>query len=68
SEMPTIVGPIAFAEDGERKESATLMAQFRGVVDKNIEQFRGPGKQIILFPEKWKTGELIAPFEKARKS
>jgi branched-chain amino acid transport system substrate-binding protein len=68
SEMPTIVGPIAFAPDGERKESATLMAQFRGVVDKNIEQFRGPGKQIILFPEKLKTGELITPFEKARKS
>jgi branched-chain amino acid transport system substrate-binding protein len=68
SEMPTIVGPIAFAPDGERKESATLMAQFRGVVDKNIEQFRGPGKQVIVFPEKLKTGEVITPFEKARKS
>jgi branched-chain amino acid transport system substrate-binding protein len=67
NEMPTIVGPIAFGPDGERKESATLMAQFRGVVDKNIEQFRNPGKQIILFPEKWKTGELVAPFDKARK-
>ncbi|MBX3501515.1 MAG: amino acid ABC transporter substrate-binding protein [Alphaproteobacteria bacterium] len=67
SEMPTIVGPIAFAADGERKESATLMAQYRGVVDKNLEQFRNPGKQIILFPEKWKTGDLVQPFEKARK-
>lgn len=67
SEVQTIVGPIAFGPDGERKESATLMAQFRSVVDKNIEQFRNPGKQIILFPEKWKTGELVAPFEKARK-
>jgi branched-chain amino acid transport system substrate-binding protein len=67
NEMMTIVGPIVFGPDGERKESATLMAQFRGVVDKNIEQFRNPGKQIIVFPEKWKTGELIQPFEKARK-
>jgi branched-chain amino acid transport system substrate-binding protein len=67
NEMPTIVGPIAFSPDGERKESATLMAQFRGVVDKNIEQFRGPGKQVIIFPEKLKTGELVTPFEKARK-
>ncbi|TAJ27655.1 MAG: branched-chain amino acid ABC transporter substrate-binding protein [Reyranella sp.] len=67
NEMATIVGPIAFGPDGERKESATLMAQFRGVVDKNVEQFRNPGKQIILFPEKWKTGELVAPFDKARK-
>jgi branched-chain amino acid transport system substrate-binding protein len=67
NEHKTIVGPIAFSADGERKENATIQAQFRGVVDKNIEQFRGPGKQVILFPDKWKTGELISPFEVARK-
>src|SRR4051812_12337534 len=48
----TIVGPITYAADGEWKETATLQAQFRGVVDKNIEQFRTSGKQVILFPEK----------------
>ena len=63
----TIVGPIAFSADGERKENATLMAQFRGIVDKNMEQFRTPGKQVILFPAKWKSGDLISPFEVARK-
>ena len=62
----TIVGPIAFSADGERKETATLQAQFRGIVDKNMEQFRSPGKQVILFPEKLKSGELITPFEAAR--
>ena len=66
-ETKTIVGPIAFSADGERKETATLMAQFRGVVDKNIEQFRSSGKQVILFPERLKTGDLISPFEAARK-
>jgi branched-chain amino acid transport system substrate-binding protein len=63
----TIVGPIAFSADGEWKETATLMAQFRGVVDKNIEQFRSSGKQVILFPENLKSGELVSPFEAARK-
>jgi len=63
----TIVGPIAYAADGEWKESATLEAQFRGVVDKNIDQFRSPGKQVILFPDRLKTGDLISPFEAARK-
>jgi branched-chain amino acid transport system substrate-binding protein len=67
NEFKTIVGPIAFSADGERKETATLQAQFRGVVDKNIEQFRNPGKQVILFPDKLKSGELISPFEAARK-
>ena len=66
-EFKTIVGPIAFAADGERKESATLMAQFRGVVDKNVEQFRSSGKQVILFPDRLKSGDLITPFEAARK-
>jgi branched-chain amino acid transport system substrate-binding protein len=67
NEIKTIVGPIAFSADGEWKETATLMAQFRGVVDKDIEQFRTPGKQVILFPDKLKSGNLISPFEAARK-
>src|SRR5215831_11419414 len=62
----TIVGPIAFSPDGERKETAVLQAQYRGVVDKNIEQFRTSGKQVILFPDNLKSGELITPFEAAR--
>ena len=66
-EHKTIVGPIAFAADGERKETATLQAQFRGVVDKNIEQFRKPGVQVILYPAKLKSGDLVTPFEAARK-
>jgi branched-chain amino acid transport system substrate-binding protein len=66
-EHKTIVGPIAFSADGERKETATLMAQFRGVVDKNVEQFRSSGKQVILFPNKLKSGDLVSPFEVARK-
>jgi branched-chain amino acid transport system substrate-binding protein len=63
----TIVGPITFAADGEWKETGVVQAQFRGVVDKNIEQFRTPGKQVILFPDKLKSGDLITPFEAARK-
>jgi branched-chain amino acid transport system substrate-binding protein len=67
NEVKTIVGPIAFSADGERKETAVLQAQFRGIADKNVEQFRSPGKQVILFPDKLKSGDLISPFEAARK-
>jgi branched-chain amino acid transport system substrate-binding protein len=63
----TIVGPITFSADGEWKETGVVQAQFRGIKDKNIEQFRSPGKQVILFPEKLKSGDLITPFEAARK-
>src|ERR1700757_4488305 len=63
----TIVGTITYAEDGEWKQSVTLEAQFRGIKDKNLDQFRQAGKQVILFPENLKTGELVAPFEASRK-
>jgi branched-chain amino acid transport system substrate-binding protein len=63
----TIVGPIEYAADGEWKQTATLQAQFRGVMDKNVNQFRSSGKQVILFPDRLKTGDLIFPFEAARK-
>jgi branched-chain amino acid transport system substrate-binding protein len=67
NEVKTIVGPISFSADGERKVTATLQAQFQGIVDKNMDQFRKPGKQVILFPPNLKSGELVTPFEAARK-
>lgn len=67
NEMKTIVGPIRYGPDGERVTPTVVQAQFRGIVDKNIDQFRQPGKQVILDPAPYKLGELIVPFEKARK-
>jgi branched-chain amino acid transport system substrate-binding protein len=66
-EMKTIVGPIRFGKDGEWATPRVLMIQFRGVVDRNVEQFRQPGKQVILEPETLKTGDLVQPFDRARK-
>ena len=66
--MPTIVGEIRFDKAGEWANPRVVQAQFRGVVDKDIEQFRKPGKQVGVYPEAYKTGEVIAPFEKARKA
>jgi branched-chain amino acid transport system substrate-binding protein len=65
--VETIVGPIAFADDGEWQVSATVEAQFHGIKDKNMDQFRQAGKQVILFPDNLKTGDLVTPFEAARK-
>ena len=66
NEMKTIVGPIRYGPDGEWANPRVVQMQFRGVVDKNVEQFRDPKKYVILFPEQFKNGEVIAPFEKAR--
>jgi branched-chain amino acid transport system substrate-binding protein len=67
NEMNTIVGPIRYGPDGEWANPRVVMGQFRGIADKNVEQFRQPGKQVILYPEAYKTGDVVVPFEKARK-
>jgi branched-chain amino acid transport system substrate-binding protein len=51
---------------GEWANPRVVQAQFRGIADKNMEQFRQPGKQVILYPDQFRTGDIVAPFEKAR--
>ena len=66
NEMKTVVGPIRYGKDGEWANPRVVQAQFRGIVDKDMEQFRKPGKQVVIYPEAYKTGDVITPFEKAR--
>jgi branched-chain amino acid transport system substrate-binding protein len=68
NEVKTIVGPIRWDKSGEWANPRVVQAQFRGVMDKNVEQFRKPGKQVVVYPEAYKTGEVITPFDKARKA
>jgi branched-chain amino acid transport system substrate-binding protein len=65
-EFNTIVGPISWGPDGERARPAVPMIQFRNVTDKNVEQFRQIGKQVILHPPQFKSGDPVVPYEKAR--
>ena len=64
--METIVGPISYNKDGEWAQSRMLMIQFRDIADKNLEQWRQPGKQVVLYPPAYKSGDALMPFEKAR--
>jgi branched-chain amino acid transport system substrate-binding protein len=66
NEMKTIVGPIRYGPDGEWAQPRVITTQFQRVKDRNLEQFRKPGVQAILFPEDLKNGQLGAPFERAR--
>jgi branched-chain amino acid transport system substrate-binding protein len=66
NEVKTIVGPIRWDKHGEWANPRVVQAQFRGVVDKDMEQWRKPGKQVVIYPDAYKTGEVITPYEKAR--
>ena len=64
-EIKTIVGPVRYRKDGEWANPRMITTQFQGVKDKDIEQFKKPGVQVILHPDSLKNGKLKAPFEKA---
>ena len=64
--MKTMVGDIKFDAVGEWATPRVPMAQFRGIKGKDLEQFRQAGKQVIIGPAALKTGEIVAPFDKAR--
>ncbi len=62
----TAVGQIAFGEDGEWKEARMFTIQFQHIKGNDIDQFRQPGKQVILYPDKYKSGNLIYPYANAQ--
>ena len=58
----TVMGDIRFGARGEWAEPRILMTQFQKVNGKELGQFDQPGTQVILYPEKFKSGQLAAPF------
>ena len=65
-EMKTIVGSIRYGPTGEWSNPRMIYVQFRGVADKNLDQFRSAGKQVVVAPDAFKTGEVM-PFGEVRK-
>jgi branched-chain amino acid transport system substrate-binding protein len=63
SKFSTIVGDIKFGAGGEWEQPRVLLVQYRGIEGNDIEQFKQPGKQVIVDPPSFKSGELATPFE-----
>jgi branched-chain amino acid transport system substrate-binding protein len=62
STFQTVVGDIRFGDRGEWAEPRILLIQYQGIVGNDVEQFKQPGKQVILDPPQFKSGELKVPF------
>jgi branched-chain amino acid transport system substrate-binding protein len=63
----TVAGDIAYGKDGEWKDTRQYLTQFQNIEPNNLDQFKTGAKQPILYPTQYKTGELIYPYENARK-
>jgi branched-chain amino acid transport system substrate-binding protein len=58
----TVVGDINFGDRGEWAEPRVLYVQYQGIVGNEVEQFKQAGKQVILYPERFKSGTVKSPF------
>ena len=63
----TVIGPIAFGPDGEWAKPRIICVQFQNVTGGDIGQFKDMSKQVVVWPNELKTGELVHPYEKAAK-
>jgi branched-chain amino acid transport system substrate-binding protein len=59
----TVVGDIKFNAEGEWETAQVMAVQFQGVKGNDVDQFRDPKTEVILWPTKYKTGNVIYPYD-----
>jgi branched-chain amino acid transport system substrate-binding protein len=62
----TIVGDVKFGSNGEWAEPRVVEVQFRNVKANDLEQFRDPSTEVILWPPTLKTGDVMYPYTEAK--
>lgn len=62
NEFDTIVGKLRFDAKGEWATPRLLMMQYQNLDGSGLDQYRTPGKQVILYPPQYKDGDLKYPF------
>jgi branched-chain amino acid transport system substrate-binding protein len=63
--VETIVGRVQFDQVGDWIERRVLLVQFRGLANRNLDQFRSAGKQVVIDPPTLKSGDFV-PFAQGR--
>jgi branched-chain amino acid transport system substrate-binding protein len=66
TEFNTIVGKVKFGKNGEWAKGRTLMVQYQKIQGNGVEQFRGPGKKVVLYPDELKSGTIVYPYAAAK--
>jgi branched-chain amino acid transport system substrate-binding protein len=63
----TVIGDVSFGEGGEWAKPRMLAVQFQNVKGNDIDQFRDAATPVIVAPAEYKTGEMIYPYNEAKK-
>jgi branched-chain amino acid transport system substrate-binding protein len=59
----TVVGDVKFGADGEWAEARVMEVQFQNVKANDVEQFKLPSTEVILWPPDLKTGDVMYPYK-----
>jgi branched-chain amino acid transport system substrate-binding protein len=63
----TVVGDVKFGPNGEWSEPRVNEVQFQNIKANDIEQFKDPKTEVILWPPELKTGDLMYPYSEVKK-
>ena len=67
NKFSTVAGEIAYNKNGDWTEPRTVFTQFQNVAPNDLEQFSKTDHQVILWPDKFKTGNMVYPYADAAK-
>jgi branched-chain amino acid transport system substrate-binding protein len=56
TEFTSVVGKVAFGDNGEWTSSRTIVVQYQNIKNNDLDQFAQPGVRKIMYPEDIKTG------------
>ena len=63
----TVVGDISFGKDGEWAKSRVFFTQFQHVTGNSVDQFRDTSHEVVVWPNDYKSGDMIYPYAEAKK-
>jgi branched-chain amino acid transport system substrate-binding protein len=63
----TVAGGVTFGPNGEWTEPRVLAVQFQGVVGHDLDQFKDPKTEVVLWPPALQTGSLNYPYTEAKR-
>ena len=63
----TMVGQVKFGPEGEWAKSRMVTIQFQNIKGNDENQFKQPGKQVVVYPDEYKSGSLIYPYTAVKK-
>jgi branched-chain amino acid transport system substrate-binding protein len=63
----TVVGDVSYGQDGEWAKPRVLEVQFQNINGNSIELFKDLKTEVIVSPDEYKTGDVIAPYSEIKR-